>query len=153
MVVYSILAVTHALAGAAWLGSMVYSLLVLQPRARAYFGNEGELEAFFVTISHGARGKVLLALGVIVVTGAGLMIERWPHSISVRWLALVVAKVVLFAAALSLFIYTSWRLWPARLFASAGDLPRLQRTFRQVGHTMITLALLSMALGVLLHTW
>jgi hypothetical protein len=51
-----------------------------------------------------------------------------------------------------LFLHTSWRLWPARIFAAPSDIPRFQRTFRRVAITMITLASLSTAAGVLLHT-
>jgi len=61
-------------------------------------------------------------------------------------------KILLFIAALCLFVYTSWRLWPARLFAAPADIPRFQHIFRTVGFLMITLAVLSMVLGVLLHT-
>jgi uncharacterized membrane protein len=149
---YTLAAVTHVLAGSAWLGAMVYSLLTLHPQARRYFETESEFEAFIATVSNGARHKVLLALAVIAASGVALIFVRWPHPISGEWLALVGVKIVLFSAALCLFIYTSWRLWPARLFAAPADLPRVQRLFRRVGFTMIALAVLSTVLGVLLHT-
>jgi uncharacterized membrane protein len=149
---YSLAAITHVLAASAWLGAMVYSLFVLHPQARHYFRSETEFEAFIVAISGGARGKVLLALSVIAASGVALVFARWPHPASRIWLGLVVVKVGLFAAALGLFVYTSWHLWPARLFAAPADLSRYQRTFRRVGFAMISLAALSMVLGVLLHT-
>jgi uncharacterized membrane protein len=151
VLVHALPAVVHGLVGAVWLGSMAFSLFILQPRARDYFGNESDLEAFFATVGHGARWKVLSALGVMAVTGIALAVVRWPHPESTWWFMLVGAKVVLFAAALGLFIHISWHLWPARLFASSQELPRLQRTFRRAGLTMVALAGLSTVLGILLH--
>jgi len=73
-----------------------------------------------------------------------------PHS--TLWISLVAGKVVALTAALSLFLYTSWRLWPARIFAAPDEVRYFQRTFRRVAITMITLASFSTACGVLLHT-
>jgi uncharacterized membrane protein len=151
MLIHSVLAVIHVLAGAVWLGSMVYSLVVLHPGAHRYFQNETEFEAFIATVSHGARGKVLLGMAVIGVTGIALVVVRWPQPVASQWLGFVGAKTALFVAALCLFCYTSWRLWPARLFAAPEEIARFQQTFRWVAVSMITLAGLSMALGVLLH--
>lgn len=152
MTIPSLLAIIHALAGAAWLGAMVYSLFVLHPRAHAYFAGDAEFEAFIATMSHGARWKVLLALGVIALTGVLLVVARWPQPLPPRWLVLIAAKVVLLAAAVGLFVYTSWRLWPARVLAAPAEIPRYQRAFRLVAQTMIALAVLSTTLGILLHS-
>jgi uncharacterized membrane protein len=152
MGLYSVLAIVHALAGATLLGAMVYSFAVLHPRAQRYFGQETEFEAFIAAISHGARWPVLLALASLAVTGTGLVTLFRPQSHSPLWMALVAGKVVALAAALSLFLYTSWRLWPARIFAAPEEIRSFQRTFRRVAITMITLASFSTACGVLLHT-
>ena len=54
---HAVAAVAHALAGAAWFGSMFYSLAVLQPRAKAYFEeDDGRFEEFVATIA-GGRGN------------------------------------------------------------------------------------------------
>jgi len=151
VLLHAILAVIHSIAGAAWLGAMTYSLFVLHPRARAYFAGDAEFEAFIAAVSHGARWKVLLALGLIGLTGVLLMAAQWPRPHLAWWFALVGAKIVLFAAAVGLFVYTSWHLWPARLFAAPREVPRLQRTFRRVGQVMIALAALGMTLGILMH--
>jgi uncharacterized membrane protein len=151
MLLHAFLSVIHVLAGAAWFGSMFYSLVVLHPRAHRYFPKETEFEAFIATVSQGAWWKVLLAMGLIAVTGALLVIVRWPHPPSPRWLLLVGAKAVLFVAALCLFVHTSWRLWPARLFASPDEVPRFQRAFHRVSLAMNSFAVLSIILGVLLH--
>jgi uncharacterized membrane protein len=151
MPIYAFLSVIHVLAGAAWFGSMFYSLVVLHPQAHRYFARETEFEAFIATVSQGARWKVLGAMGLIAATGACLVLVRWPQLASPRWLLLVGAKGMLFVAALCLFVHTSWRLWPARLFASPDEVPRFQRAFRRVAIAMNTLAALSLALGVLLQ--
>jgi hypothetical protein len=149
---YALAAVAHVLAGSVWLGAMVYSLQVLHPQAHRYFQSETEFETFITAVSGGARWKVLLALGVIAASGLALTFVRWPEPMSRRWLALVAVKILLFVAAFCWFVYTSWRLWPARLFAAPAEIPRFQKVFRRVGYTMMTLAVLSMILGVLLHT-
>ena len=152
MGLYSVLAIVHALAGATWLGAMVYSFVVLHPHARRYFGQETEFEAFIAAISHGARWPVLLALALLGGTGGGLVALSRPPPPSHLWMALVAGKGVALAAASSLFLYTSWRLWPARIFAAPDEVRHFQRTFRRVAITMITLASFSTACGVLLHT-
>jgi hypothetical protein len=153
MLVPSVLAVVHVLAGAAWFGAMFYSFFVLHPRAHAYFKRETEFESFITAVSAGARYAVLSALGLIGLTGAALIWLRWPEPPSPRWLVFIGAKVVLWTVALGLFVYVSWRLWPARLFAVEAEIPHIQEAFRRVAVTMIAIAGLSMALGVLAHTW
>jgi hypothetical protein len=152
MGLYSVLAIVHALAGATWLGAMVYSFVVLHPHARRYFEQETEFEAFIAAISHGARWPVLLALALLGGTGGGLVALSRPQPPAPLWMALIAGKGVALAAALSLFLYTSWRLWPARIFAPPDEVRRFQRTFHRVAITMITLASFSTACGVLLHT-
>jgi hypothetical protein len=148
---YTLAAITHVLAGSAWLGSMIYSLFVLHPQARRYFRTEAAFEELITAVSGGARGKVLLAFAVIAASGVALTVVRWPQPDSGLWFALLAIKVALFIGALWLFIHTSWRLWPARLFAAPADVPRFQRLFRRVGFTMVALATVSMIVGVLLQ--
>ena len=145
-------AIIHVLAGAIWLGSMFYSLFVLHPRARIYFNEETDFESFIATVSQGARWKVISAMGIIAVTGIALVLLRWPLPSSTQWGFLIVAKIALFIAAVCLFIYTSWHLWPTRVMALPDDIPRIQRKFTRIGRTMIVLAVLSMVLGILAHT-
>jgi uncharacterized membrane protein len=89
---YTLVAITHVLAGSVWLGAMVYSLFVLHPQAHLYFQTETEFEAFIASVAHGARWKVLLALSVIAASGLALTFVRWPQPGSGRWLVLVVVK-------------------------------------------------------------
>jgi uncharacterized membrane protein len=149
----SVLALTHALAGAAWLGAMVYSFFVLHPGARAYFPKDADFEAFIATVSRGARYPVLAALALIGLSGAALVVVRWPPALSLTWLVLIVVKVLLYLGACGLFMYVSWRLWPARILALPAEVPQLQRLFRRVAAAMILIAGLAMALGILAHIW
>jgi hypothetical protein len=88
---------------------------------------------------------------VLGLSGAVLLMASHAGRHSPAWWSLVAAKTVLFMAALALFAHISWRMWPARLFATAAEVPRVQQAFRRVGWVMLTLTALNMALGVLLH--
>src|SRR5437667_10519815 len=113
MVASLMLAILHVLAGAAWFGAMFYSLTVLQPRAARYFDRPERFEEFIATVSAGARWKVLAAFALVGGSGLGLLLSpRMPPS--ALWIVLIAVKGVLFVAALALFVYMSWRLWPAR---------------------------------------
>jgi uncharacterized membrane protein len=147
---YAVFAVVHALASAAWFGSMFYSFSVLHPRAKQYFSDDSDFEAFIATLSQGARWKVLGAFAVVAASGLGLCLTHPPRS-QHAWLALVVAKALLFLISLLVFCYTSWRLWPRRILATRAEVPALQRTFRRIAVTMITLIGASIVLGVLAH--
>ena len=131
------LALVHVGAAAVWLGAMLYSLLVVQPRAAGFFRDAAEREDFTVALAAGARWKVLALCGAIAVSGAGLIgteISERDDPTSL-WLALVGAKGALLAVAIALFVYVSWRLWPARLLAhltESAELAPLQRRFRRV---------------------
>jgi uncharacterized membrane protein len=148
----ALLAVIHVLAGAAWLGAMCYSFFVLHPRAHAYFEKQADFESFIAAVSHGARYWFLSALAVIALSGAGLLLGRWPETVSAGWVLVMGAKVGLLATALVLFVYVSWRLWPARILALDREIPHLQKVFRRAALAMLLIAALSMALGVLAHT-
>jgi hypothetical protein len=145
-----ILVSAHVLAGAAWFGAMFYSLTLVHPRARSFFGEARKLEEFITYLAAGARWKVLSGAGLIAVTGLALWC--WPSPakpVSATASACVWMKLVLFVLALGLFCVTSWVWWPARLMAGADEVPRFQRRFRLVGLTLLTLVGLSFALALL----
>src|SRR5688500_12797777 len=136
---YALLAVAHALAGAAWFGAMFYSLTVLHPRATNYFQSDAEFEEFIATVSQGARWKVLPGLPLIGGTGAALLLLALRDSaapVSRAWVAVIIAKLALFLAALVIFCYASWRLWPRRIFASPEELPSIRAKFRRVAMSL-----------------
>lgn len=144
-------AIVHTLAGAAWFGAMFYSLMVLQPKAKAYFENDPKFEDFIATISRGARWKVLSAFAIVLLSGVALILLARPEPMSVWWLTLIALKTAAFVIALAIFCYASWRLWPARIFATTEEIPAIQQRFRRIGITLLILVGLAMALGVVAH--
>jgi hypothetical protein len=140
------LTVVHVLAAGAWLGAMLYSLLVLQPRASQYFARAEELERFVVAVSAGARWKVLGVAAAVGLSGAAIAALEWRGSL---FTVLVALKVALLVPILLVFGYASWRLWPARLLASREEIPTYQRAFRRVGLGLIALVGAECVLGVL----
>jgi uncharacterized membrane protein len=145
---HTLLAIAHALASAAWFGSMFYSVTVLQPRAKLHFKTDAEFEDFAATLAHGARWKVLTAFALVGITGGLLILVVWPEPMTTLWVVLVSIKAILFFAALAVFCYASWWLWPRRIFASPAELPGIQRQFRIVGFTLLTLVGLAFMLGI-----
>jgi putative copper export protein len=147
-----ILTVLHSLAGAAWFGAMFYSAMVLQPRAQAYFQRPESFEQFISAISSGARWKVLTAFAMVGASGIVMALLEVQRPRSPLWSMLVAGKLVLYLIALAVFIYTSWRLWPARILASAEEVPIIQRRFRRIGQIMLCLIGLSFVLGLVAHS-
>jgi len=145
-------AIVHALAGAAWFGSMFYSLTVFQPRALAYFVDPVRFEDFIAAISRGARWKVLSAFGIVLISGIALVAFDHPTPVSGFWVTLIIAKSVLFLAALAVFCHVSWNLWPARIFATAEEAPLFQKRFRRIGLLLVLLVGSDLVLGVLAHS-
>jgi hypothetical protein len=141
------LAAAHVLAGAAWFGAMFYSLAVLHPRARSFFGGPRQLEDFLAHLAAGARWKVLGGAAFILVTGVGLLVWSIAARSSGKW-ALLLVKTVLFVVAVALFCFASWVLWPARTLASTEEIPKFQKRFRRVAVTLLVLVGASLALGV-----
>jgi len=143
-----ILAVAHVLAGAAWFGAMLYSLLVLHPRARAFFGSPRQFEDFISYVAAGARWKVLGGAAFIGVTGVGLLLCSAPGQLSPTKWAFLIVKLILFVLAITLFCFTSWVLWPARTLAATEEIPQFQQRFRLIAVALLVLIGAAMALGV-----
>jgi uncharacterized membrane protein len=149
MILHAILAIVHVLAAAGWFGAMCYSAFILHPRARRFFTNAADFEAFIATVSDGARWKVLGTLALIGLSGTGLTLLSGSRSPT--WWVLIAAKSLFLLAALGLFVYVSWRLWPARVLALPNEIPRFQAIFRRVAGAMIALAAMAMVLGAVAH--
>ena len=143
-----ILLSAHVLAGAAWFGAMLYSLVVLHPRARSFFGDIARFEEFVTWLAAEARWKVLGGAAFIALTGIGLLLLPSQETRPALFYPCVYAKAVLFVIAVGLFCYTSWVLWPARVMASEKEIPKFHRTFRLVAITVLLLVGASMAIGV-----
>ena len=145
--IHIILIVAHTLAAAAWFGAMFYSLAVLHPRARAYFALLRQLEEFITFIAAGARWKVLFGCAVIGATGLALIPFR--ENPPAAWLGCIAAKALLFAAAMSIFAYASWVVWPARLMAAQDEIAAFQSRFRIIAVSLIVLVVLCFLLSVM----
>jgi uncharacterized membrane protein len=149
---HRLLAGLHALAGAAWFGSMFYSLFVMMPGTRRHFRAPAEREGLLLTLAHGARWQVVAAMAVVGLSGAGLAVSRSsldaPPGL---WWPALAAKVGLFVLAAALFWRISWSWWPARLFALEAELPGFDRQFRRGAMTMLVLVGLNALLGVIAH--
>ena len=139
--------VIHIGIGAVWLGSMVYSLGVVQPRIGRIFPDPVKAEDVYRELAAGNRWRVVAMIVFLGLSGAALMLtgsDRTP-----AWWALIVAKAVLLLAAAAGFWWVSWRGWPLRVFALPAELPALQRRFRRVAVTMTAMVGAAFVLGVL----
>ena len=145
----------HVLGGGVWVGAMVFSVFILQPRAQLYFVRDADFEGFIFTVVHGARWKVFA--GVLAILLSGIALSVWPgHAIRADdplWLALYGTKLLAFVLAAGLFVYVSWVLWPKRTFATAEELPAIKQHFFRVGAVMVIANALNMLLGVAAHVW
>ena len=143
------LAVVHVGVAAAWLGAMLYSRAVVQPRAERFFDDPDRSEVFAVTLATGARWKVLGMCAALGVSGVGLVVAELVGEAgrSGVWIGLMVAKAVLLAVAVAVFVHVSWRLWPARIMALPDELVVLQRRFRTVALVLTGVVTTGLALG------
>lgn len=133
-----------ALAGV-WLGSMVYSLAVVQPRVARFFPDHRQREEFLVTLAHGNRRPVLALIGVLAVCAVAVLLTA-PDRVVAGYLAVLVLQ----SGAAGVFWWVSWRHWPARVFALSEELPGYQRRLRRLAWTMLMLvgAVFGVGLGV-----
>jgi hypothetical protein len=148
----SLLILIHALAGAAWLGAMIYNWFVLHPRARRHFPRDDDFEVFIATVSRGTRYPVLTVLVLIGLSGLVLLFFHRPAIMATMWIALIAVKGVLYGVACVVFFHVSWYMWPARIFALPDEIPHIQITFRRVAAVMLAIVTLGMILGILTHT-
>jgi Flp pilus assembly protein TadB len=141
----AVLVLVHAGVAALWLGSMAYSLFVVQPRLSRIAASTDidRLEDAQRELAQGNRWPVVGVIAVLWVTGTALATLHsgpwWP----------LVLKAVLLAAATVLFWWISWRGWPRRVFALPDELPALQRQFRLVAITMLALVATSFTISFL----
>ncbi|MBW3575978.1 MAG: hypothetical protein KY450_14285 [Actinobacteria bacterium] len=143
------LGVVHVGVAAAWLGAMLYSRAVVQPRAERFFDDPDRSEVFAVTLAIGARWKVLGMCAALGVSGVGLVVAELAGEAgrSGVWVGLMVAKAVLLAVAVAVFVHVSWRLWPARIMALPDELVVLQRRFATVALVLTGVVATGLVLG------
>jgi len=126
---------------------MLYSLVVLQPRARAYFQATQQFEQFLTFVAAGARWKVLGGFGLIAATGVILL--PFAGRRAAGWTVCIISKSILFLLAVGIFGFASWVLWPSRVLAAEHEIADYQRKFRYIAITLIFLVTLSIILGVI----
>jgi hypothetical protein len=126
-----------------WLGSMLYSLLVAQPRAARFFGSDDDAyEEFLVTLGAGNRRPVLAI--ITAVAGSGMLIMLVADVSPV----LMVVELVLLGVAAAVFASVSWRLWPRRVFAIPAERPRHREVLRRHALAMVGLVGAAFTLAV-----
>jgi hypothetical protein len=138
-----VVAIVHAGLAAAWVGGMAYSLLVVQPKVKRYFGADEEgREALTTVIASGNRWKVVGLIAAIALTGAVLLVREQEH----WWIHVV--KGALLTGASGIFWYVSWRHWPRRVFSTESEQFVLRRQLVVLAATMLGLTGTAFALGV-----
>jgi uncharacterized membrane protein len=138
----------HALAGAAWFGSIFYGVFVLYPRVARHFETIAERERLLMALSHGARWHMIAAMSLVALSGLGLWLMSAQEMTGPR-LILISMKAGLMITSAILFWRVSWYWWPARLFALDSELPAIHRRFRFGAACMLVLVGLNFALGLL----
>ncbi len=138
----------HAMAGAAWFGSIFYSIFVLYPRLSRHFNDISERERFLLTLSHGARWHMVAAMCLVALSGLALLVKPRTE-ITQTWLAFMALKTALMLASAVLFWRVSWHWWPARLFAMEAELPALHRRFRVGATAMLVMVGMNAMLGLM----
>ncbi len=143
-----LLLLAHVGTGALWLGSMAYSLFVVQRRLPRVLHDAVRVEDVYRELAAGNRWRVVGLIAVLGGSGAGLLAVQ-PARPGLWWTA-VAAKALLWLGATGLFWWVSWRGWPRRVFALPEELPGVQRRFRVVALTLLVLVGTAFVLGVAL---
>lgn len=142
----AIVVLVHLLGGGVWIGAVGFNVFVLHPRAERFFATPTKFEDFVFTVVAGMRWWVVAGVSMLALAGA----ELWR----LRGLALdpvLALKIALLATNAIIFAWLSWRMWPARVVATAAELDAIHRRFTRVGALMVSLNLLNVVLGVWHH--
>jgi Flp pilus assembly protein TadB len=140
----TLLVLVHSGVGAVWLGSMAYSLFVVQPRIARVLATE-PAEDVYRELAAGNRWRVVALIAALALSGLALVpLTDHPRG----WWVLVASKTLLLVLASAAFWWVSWRGWPRRVFALPDELPAVQRRFRVVAIVMFGLVGANFALGV-----
>ncbi|GAB2856211.1 hypothetical protein GCM10027176_68170 [Actinoallomurus bryophytorum] len=125
--------VAHLTIAAVWLGSMVYSLVVVQPRVERFFPDAERREEFLVTLANGNRRPVVALVAALLLTDLSILVIRPEVRLGYG------VALVLHLLAGSVFAHVSWRHWPARVFALPEELPGYQHRLRRLAWTILGL--------------
>jgi hypothetical protein len=150
-IVTLMLVLAHAGPAAMWLGSMGYSLFVVQPRLARALRDPELLEDVYRELGAGNRWRVVGLIAMIGVGGGALVAVRadgGDHDGGGWWWAAMAVKLTLWVAAATLFWWVSWRGWPARVFALPAELPAHQHRFRRVALALLSIVGAAAVVGV-----
>lgn len=128
-----------------WLGSMVYSLVVVQPRVARFFPDDERREEFLVALADGNRWPVVALIAGLVLSGGAVALAG-PGAGAVS--AGYTVAVGLDLAAAGIFVDVSWRHWPARVFALPEELPAFRHRLTVRAATMTVLVGVSYVVAV-----
>lgn len=117
-----------------WLGSMVYSLVVVQPRVARFFREDEQREEFLVVLASGNRWPVVALVVGLLLSGGGVAIAG-SGAVSAGFTLAVGLDLV----AAGIFVDVSWRHWPARIFALPEEIPAFRRRLTVRAATMTVL--------------
>lgn len=117
-----------------WLGSMVYSLVVVQPRVARFFRDDEQREEFLVVLANGNRWPVVALVVGLLLSGGGVAIAG-SGPVAVGFTLAVGLDLV----AAGIFVDVSWRHWPARIFALPEEIPGFRRRLTARAATMTVL--------------
>ena len=126
-----------------WLGSMVYSLVVVQPKIARFFRDDERREEFLIALANGNRWPVV-ALIVGLVFSGGAVALAGSGAVSAGYAVAVGLDLV----AAWVFVDVSWRHWPARMFALPEELPGFRRRLTLRATTMTVLIGVSYVVAV-----
>lgn len=141
-----VLVVAHAGLAAVWLGSMLYSLVVVQPRAARFLSTDDDaLEEFLTVLGAGNRRPVVAIVAGLFATLAAVTLLEPP---STAQAVLFAAEAITLVAAAAVFVRVSWRLWPRRVFALPEERPAHRAALHRHAMTMVALVGTAFALAV-----
>lgn len=117
-----------------WLGSMVYSLALVQPKIARFFRDDEQREEFSVVLANGNRWPVVALIVGLLLSGGGVAFAG-SGAVSVGYTVAVGLDLV----AAGIFVDVSWRHWPARVFALSEEIPGFRRRLTVRATTMTVL--------------
>ncbi|MBC8068077.1 MAG: hypothetical protein IAG13_07075, partial [Deltaproteobacteria bacterium] len=117
---HALISFVHTVGGGIWIGAVGFNVFVLHPRAEKFFAEPGRFEDFVFTVVSGMRWWVVA--GIVSLAGAGFELLRLR---ALELDAVLIAKLVLLVVTTALFTVLSWRMWPARVLATATELAQL----------------------------
>jgi uncharacterized membrane protein len=143
------LKIVHLLAGGLWMGSTFYSATVLHPKTPQILSNQEEAEYYLLSITDGNRYKVLTAMFFVTVSGL-LLCWLIPSSNTV-WNGLIGIKIALMTLTVFAFVYTSWVLYPKRVFAQLEDIQEHRYNNTISRWIMLSTVILNLIAGIVAH--